>query len=616
MICQKINPVKIFRIMLGMFFCFFMAVNSFASDTEKPVLIKNVRIFDGKQVMPMSDVLFFEGRIVKVGQNITPPLNAEVIRGDDRTLLPGLIDAHVHIWQEQQLKQALVFGVTYVVDMSMSPKTMAAIKKKQAAGKTENMAGLISAGILATAPGGHGTEYGLKIPTILKQEEAQSFIDARIAEGSDFIKIICDDGSTFSRKIPSLNIETIKALIDAAHKRNKLAVVHIATLDDAEAVIKAGADGLAHLFWDGGFDPEFGKLAAKNGIFVIPTFAVIEGIAEKKNASYLTNDSNLSPYLNSNDIMMLKQTFPANTGKASYKAAQKALRQLKAEHVPILAGTDAPNPGTTYGASLHRELELLVEAGLTPLEALESATSKSAKIFNIEGRGVIKPGSVADLVLVKGDPIKNILATRNIITVWKNGVKVDRETYRHVIEQEKLADIKQKNALPPKGSESGLISDFETEKISANFGAGWSVSTDEMMGGKSTAKIQLVQKGAQGSHGAMKISGNVMGVSAYMWAGAFFSPGKTLMEPVNLSSKKSIVFHAKGDGRNYSVMVFAKSLGYAPAIQNFKSTSKWKEYSFTFEKFGIAGSSIMGIFIGGAPEKGDFILYIDNVRLK
>lgn len=616
MIFQKVNQVNRYKIMLGIFFYFFLAFCSFASDTSKPVLIQNVRIYDGKQVIPMGDVLFSNGRIVKVGQNISPPQNAEIIQGDDRTLLPGLIDAHVHIWAEQQLKQSLIFGVTYVVDMFMYPTIMTDIKKKQAAGKAEDMAGLISPGILATAPGGHGTQFGLEIPTLQKPEETQSFVDARIAEGSDFIKIICENGSTFSRKIPCLNIETIKALIDAAHKRNKLAVVHIATLKDAKAVIEAGADGLAHLFWDGDFDPKFGKLAAKNGIFVIPTFAVIEGITEKKETLYLINDSNLSPYLSPNDIMMLKQTFPSNTGKASYKAAEKALRQLKTEHVPILAGTDAPNPGTTYGASLHRELELLVHAGLTPLEALESATSKSAKIFNIEGRGIIKPGAVADLVLVAGDPTKDILATRNIVAVWKNGIKVDRETYRVENEQEKLADSKQKNALPPEGSESGLISDFELEKISANFGAGWSISTDEMMGGKSKAAIQLVPGGAQDSQGSMKISGTVMGGSTYMWAGAFFSPGKTMMAPANLSSKKSIVFHAKGDDKNYSVMIFAKSLGYTPAMQNFKSTSEWKEYSFTFEKFGIDGSSIMGIFIGGAPDKGDFILYIDNVRLE
>jgi len=615
-IFQKLNRVKRYTFILGIFFCFFTVVCSFASVTSKSVLIKDVRIFDGKQVIPMGDVLFADGVIVKVGQNISPLPNTEVIQGDDRTLLPGLIDAHVHIWHEQQLKQSLIFGVTYVVDMFMYPTTMADIKKKQAAGKAENMAGLISSGILATAPGGHGTQFGLEIPTLQKPGEAQSFVDARIAEGSDFIKIICENGSTFSSKIPSLNIEIIKALINAAHKRNKMAVIHTATLQDAEAVIKAGADGLAHLYWDGDFDPEFGKLAAKNGIFVIPTFAVIEGITEKKDASYITNDSNLSPYLNSNDIMMLKQTFPSNTGKSSYKAAEKALKQLKMEHVPIIAGTDAPNPGTTYGASLHRELELLVQAGLTPLEALESATSKSAKIFNLEDHGIIKPGAAADLVLVKGDPTKDILATRNIVAVWKNGVKVDRETYRIDIEQEKLADSNQKNALPPQGSESGIISDFETEKISAKFGAGWSISTDEMMGGKSKAKIQRIQGGAQDSQGAMEITGTVTGGSAYKWAGAFFSPGKTMMAQANLSSKKSIIFHAKGDGKNYSVMIFAKSLGFTPAMQNFKSTSEWKEYSFTFEKFGIDGDGIMGIFLGGAPDEGDFILHIDNVRLK
>ncbi|MEW6737805.1 MAG: amidohydrolase family protein [Acidobacteriota bacterium] len=96
--------------------------------------------------------------------------------------------------------------------------------------------------------------------------------------------------------------------------------------------------------------------------------------------------------------------------------------QLRDAHVLILAGTDAPNPGTAHGLSLHRELELLVQSGLTPLEALASATSAPAQAFCFHDRGHIAEGVRADLVLVNGDPSVNINATRDIVGVWKLGV--------------------------------------------------------------------------------------------------------------------------------------------------------------------------------------------------
>jgi hypothetical protein len=333
-------------------------------------------------------------------------------------------------------------------------------------------------------------------------------------------------------------------------------------------------------------------------------------------ASSLTEDPDLSPYLNPMDIQMMNLSFPVNTSQPAYEAAERALRQLKAEAVPVLAGTDAPNPGTTYGASLHGELELLVEAGLSPLEALRAATSIPAEKFNLSDRGRIQSDLVADIVLVKGDPTKDIKATRNITAVWRNGVKVDREKYMAQVKKAIEALKSQKDAPPPAGSESGLISGFEGEEITANFGAGWSVSTDTMMGGKSTAQHGLVKEGAQGSKGALLITGSLVAGSQYQWAGAMFSPGPREMSPTNLSFKKSISFWAKGDGKAYAVMVFAQSLGFIPAIQTFTVGPEWKEFVFTFEGFGIEGFDVMGIFIGASQEPGEFSLYIDDVCLK
>jgi imidazolonepropionase-like amidohydrolase len=97
--------------------------------------------------------------------------------------------------------------------------------------------------------------------------------------------------------------------------------------------------------------------------------------------------------------------------------------------VPLLAGTDAPSPGATYGASAHGELELLVGAGLTPVQALTAATSAAAKAFRLSDRGRVERGRRGDLVLVEGDPTRDVLATRRIVGVWKKGVRVERARY-------------------------------------------------------------------------------------------------------------------------------------------------------------------------------------------
>ncbi len=105
------------------------------------------------------------------------------------------------------------------------------------------------------------------------------------------------------------------------------------------------------------------------------------------------------------------------------------MARLAAAGVPILAGTDTPNPGTAHGASLHRELELLVGAGLTPKLALQAATSPPARVFGLTDRGVIEPGRRADLVLVDGDPLNDITHSRRITRVWRGGVPCDRSAF-------------------------------------------------------------------------------------------------------------------------------------------------------------------------------------------
>jgi imidazolonepropionase-like amidohydrolase len=599
---------------------FFLLLNApafFMADahTGNSFLIHSARVFDGHKVLERADVWVENGKIKAVGRDLKVPSDVRSIDATGDTLVPGLIDAHTHAWGDA-LKEAEIFGVTTELDMFTDVKFMQLTKKDQADGKDLDQADLRSAGTLATAPGGHGTEYGMTIPTLTSPTEAQAWVDARVAEGSDYIKIVVDDASAYGGHRPTLNMETVKALIDAAHKRGKIAVVHIGTQKDAHAVIEAGADGLAHLFADTAPASDFAQFVAAHHAFVVPTLDVLESVSGTPSGESLVADARLSPYLASEDSKNLKQSFPKFSTGLSEKYAEETVVQLKAAHVPVLAGTDAPNPGTQHGVSMHRELELLVRSGLTPQEALVAGTSAPATAFHLDDRGVIAPGKRADLLLVKGDPTHDITATRDIVSVWKLGVEDDRASYRAAIEKTKQDAAKAVQAAPASGIDISLISDFEDGTTATKFGTGWMSSTDSIAGGKSTGDMKIIDGGTNGSKHALDVSGEIDGGLPYAWSGVMFSPGSQVFVPVNLSAKKSISFYAKGDGGTYRVLFFTESGGRMPAQQTFSTGSDWKKTSVPFSAFGTDGHDISAILFVGGPAAGKFDFQIDEVRLE
>ena len=578
-------------------------------------VIQHVHIFDGSHVLPDDTVVVQDSTITAVGSNLVPPPGATIVDGTGRTLLPGLIDAHTHTFGPA-LQQALIFGVTTELDMFTDWRLAQSMKEQQVAGEGEDLPDLRSAGTAITAPGGHGTQFGLTIPTITGPLEAQEFVDARIAEGSDYIKIMYDDGKSRGRSFNNISRETLAALVEATHQRGKLAVVHILAYQAACDAVEVGADVLAHLFFDQmPADADFGHLVADHHACVIPTLTVLESVTGGSGGIALVNDAWLAPYLSREDIGLLQSKYPPHGTNAHPRNAEAALRQLKAAGVPILAGTDASMPGTLHGASIHRELELLVQAGLTPVEALTAATSRPARIFSLTDRGRIAPGLRADLVLVDGDPSRDILTTRRIIGVWKRGVEVDRRTYRARLEQE---HSEAEHRPAPVGSESGLVSDFEDGQLAARFGSGWQVTTESEGSWRSTAQMQVVPEGANGGKGSLLISGEVRGESPLSWAGAVFLPGETPWEPANLSEKKGLTFWVKGDGKTYRLMIFAGRMGKAslPTIIPFMADGRWQPISvdFSHQRYQIDTQALLGVAFVAVPPAGQFVFQIAHVR--
>ncbi|HEX9986021.1 MAG TPA: CIA30 family protein [Thermoanaerobaculia bacterium] len=585
----------------------------FGPALQAGVVFRNARLFDGTAVLASTDVLVEDGRIAAVGKQLKVPEGTQSIDAAGKTLLPGLIDAHVHVYGDAAV-EALMFGVTTELDQFTLSDFAASLRAEQAAGKAGHRADVFSAGILATVPKGHGTEYGFPIPTLTTPAEAQAFVDARLAEGSDWIKIVYDDGKAYGISYPTLDEPTMRALIEAAHKRKKLAVVHIGTLAGARAAIGAGADGLVHLFADRAPDAELGAFIAQHQAFVIPTLVVLKSLSSPAGGgASLVNDERLKPYLNAATRMRLEHGFPPRPkGPATtYAAAEASVRQLQKNNVPILAGSDAPNPGTAHGAALHRELELLVAAGLTPVEALRAATSAPAKAFRLADRGRIAKGLRADLLLVNGDATKDITATRDIAGIWKAGVPVDRTAWAKNVAAEAAAV-----AAPPRDLASGAISNFETGTPVAAFGTPWTATADDIAGGASTGTVTVADGGAAGTAKSLAINGTIDAKIPYAWYGAMWSPTSTPMQPANLSSKTELHFYAKGDGRTYRVMLFTRAGGMMPLSRTFVAGPQWTEVTMPWKAFGTDGKDIMTIIFAGGPQPGAFALQVDEVELR
>lgn len=583
------------------------------------LVIRDVRLFDGETVVARTSVAVQRGTIVAVGPDLVVADGAVVIDGAGRTLLPGLIDAHTHIQSGDQLRQALVFGVTTELDMFTLPAVTGPLRKAVAGAGGRAMADFRSAGILATAPGGHGTEYGFAIPTLTGPDQAPAFVAARLSEGSDYLKIVLDDGSGFGRTSPTLAVDTVRALVAAARSQGLTTLVHVSSQREATAAIEAGADGLAHVFVDAPATDAFVALARDKRVFVTDTLAVIMGLCERDHGEALAADPELAPFLGPGEARALKTGWPVTVPAATCEAALASVGALHRAGVPLLASTDAPNPGTVHGASLHDELALLVRAGLPATAALAAATSVPADSFKaiLGDRGRVAVGKRADLLLVRGDPTVDITSTRAIEAVWKAGQRLDRDSYRRAVAEERAAVEAQRSAAPPPGAESGKIAAFEAGKLAAEFGAGWQPGTDALIGGASTVELGLAKKGARKSKGALRMTGTVVEAERPKWAGAMFFPGDEPMQPANLRKFTRLVFAARGDAPGaMTVMLFATQFGIAPVRKELAVSREWSEFSVDFAALGLTEAhDLTGLFFG-ATQAGAFALELDDVRLE
>jgi imidazolonepropionase-like amidohydrolase len=382
--------------------------------------ITGARVFDGERRTEHTAVRLGGGRIDAVGDDTLRRPGDEHVDARGGALLPGLIDAHVHLLPGAP-RQALTFGVTTVLDMFSKPD---AVREALAAGP--GAADVRSSSVGATAPGGHPSLMYAPFPTVTGPQDAERFVADRIAEGAAHLKVLYDDGTGGPMPMPSLDVPTIAALTEAAHAAGLVVAAHVSTARGAMDLLPTGVDVLAHVPFDALTESQADAIATA-GVAVISTLSIADGFPGGSPLDEPALVTRLGPAWCAVLERQAQRWLPPQL--PDFAVARANARLLHESGVPLLAGTDAPNPGTVHGASLHRELGHLVAAGISPSAALTAATARPADVFGLADRGRIRPGLRADLVLVDGRPDEDITATQHLRAVWKQGVRADLAGY-------------------------------------------------------------------------------------------------------------------------------------------------------------------------------------------
>jgi imidazolonepropionase-like amidohydrolase len=414
-------------------------------------LFEGARIISGDGSAPIASgaLLVEDGTITRVGRkgDMAAPAAAARVDLTGKTVMPGIVLAHGHIGYLRgttfsrdnytrdnivdQLNRYLYYGVVAMMSTGTDPGDLPyELRNQSHPGALFRTAGRglaapdASTGNLAM----RSVPYG-----VTTEDEGRRDVRELAAKKPDAVKIWVDDRNGTVKKLsPAL----YRAIIDEAHKHNLPVVVHVYYLADARDLVEAGADGFLHLVRDEEMDAALvARMKAKH-VFVTPNLSTSEAGTYTNTPAWLDD-----PVLaDSASPVMIKKTAdvyaaraggaPRTAATASYQKQMRSLARLNAAGVTIALGDDTGIENTFYGYGEHHELELMVAAGMTPMQAIVAATKAPAELLKLDRLGTLARGKSADFIVLDANPLENIANTKRISKIYQRGQEVDRAALR------------------------------------------------------------------------------------------------------------------------------------------------------------------------------------------
>lgn len=392
-----------------------------------------------------------QGVITDVGlaANVTIPEGATVVDLTGKTVMPTLVDLHGHVGYQRglsydeanytrenltdELNRYAYYGVGTIVSMGTDPGDLAF--QLQA----EQQAGTLGGARLHTAyrgfarpnagPGAaalRASAYGVST-----EEEARALVAELAETPADFVKIWVDDRGG---RVEKLTPDLYRPIIEEAHARGLQVIAHVFYLEDARELVEAGVDGFAHLVRDVEMDDDLVAAIVEHDVFVMPNLAISERGRHAEPPAWV-DDPLLLESVSPEVVARIRASFDSRTSEGaaraaeSYAAMQRSLKKLADAGARVVLGADTGVQDQIQGFMEHRELELIVEAGLSPSDAIVAATSAPAQVLGID-TGLLAPGKRADFLVLDANPMYGVTNTRQISAVYLNGQELDRGALR------------------------------------------------------------------------------------------------------------------------------------------------------------------------------------------
>jgi imidazolonepropionase-like amidohydrolase len=393
------------------------------------------------------------GLVTSAGERGSVSVPTSAVRVDlaGKTVMPAIVNAHIHLGFQRgdlfaaesysrenildQLNRYAYAGVAAVLSLGTDAGPIPdAIRAEQRSGTLGGA--LFRMAGRGIAPPDAGPANAAMKPSaygVRTEQEARTAVREQAARGVDVVKIWVDDRNG---TVPKLSPELARAVIDEAHKHTLKVIAHIFYLDDAKWLARAGVNGFAHLVRDREADDELVTLMREHGVVIIPNMSINQNGMFTAPPDWLA-DPLFRAVTPAADVERIRASFSGRTPQsveravATFRGMERSVARMKAGGVKFAFGTDA-GAVRDHGHAFtdHRELEIMVRAGLTPMEAIGAATSGSAELTGLADLGALTPGKSADFLVLDANPLDDIRNTRRISRVYRRGVELDREKLR------------------------------------------------------------------------------------------------------------------------------------------------------------------------------------------